>query len=370
MGEGSGLNILILGVQVPFTKGGAELLVDRLRAELTRVGHTVDLVQLPFNALPKSSLIEQMSMWRALSVHEFAGRKVDLVIPTKFPSYLVRHENKIPWLVHQHRQVYELYNTRFSDFDDSPEDEALRQMVMEADRVGFRECRAIFTIAPNVSRRLQRYLNISSEAIPPPPPLGNQYVPGETGDYILSVGRLCSIKRVDLMIRALAHVSRRLKLKVAGGADEPAIEAYLKSEVRKHHLGERVEFLGRVSDTDLLALYANCFAVYYAPHDEDYGFVSIEARSAAKPVVTASDSGTVLDFIHHERNGLIAEPDEASIGAAFNRLLEDTDLYARLSFREAVADLTASWDDIVAAITSSLFVEEALGRRGGARVNG
>src|SRR5262249_34393737 len=159
------------------------------------------------------------------------------------------------------------------------------------------------------------------------------YREGQKGEYILSVGRICSIKRVDLMIRALAQIDHRLQLKIVGGADEPGIAAYLKSEVDKHHLHARVAFLGRVSDEELLEVYANCFAVYYAQHDEDYGFVTIEARASAKPVVTATDSGTVLSFITHEKNGLVVEPVESEIATAFNRLFSEPELYARLAFR-------------------------------------
>ncbi len=162
------LNIIVLGVQVPFTKGGAEVLIERLQAKLTAQGHTVDLVQLPFAANPKSSLVREMAIWRALNLDSFAGRKVDLVIATKFPSYLVSHPCKVVWLVHQHRQLYELYDTRFGDFDTSAEDEAIRRMVLSADTVGLKECQARFTIAANVSDRLRRYLEIDSSPLLPP----------------------------------------------------------------------------------------------------------------------------------------------------------------------------------------------------------
>lgn len=346
------LNILLLGVQVPFTRGGAEILISRLRTELSARGHCVDLVQLPFSANPKSGLLREMALWRAVSLHEFAGRTVDLVIPTKFPSYLVTHPCKSLWLVHQHRQVYELYNTRFGDFDTSPEDEAIRRAVFEADACALAECAGRFTIAPNVSARLKTFLGIDSIPLLPPIPLAGKYRSGETGRYILSVGRLCSIKRVDLMVRALAAVSRELKLVIVGAPDEPAMEEYLHSEVRKHHLADRVEFRGRVSDVELIDLYADAFAVYYAPHNEDYGFVTLEARAAGKPVITASDSGTVLDFIRHEKNGLVAEPEEASIAAACNRLLHDRELYGRMAHVEDVQRLTATWDDICDSLTA------------------
>ena len=107
------------------------------------------------------------------------------------------------------------------------------------------------------------------------------------------------------MLSAMSKVNEGLTLKIAGSSDEPAIENYLKSIVKKHNIEQRVEFLGRVSDEDLLDLYANCFAVYYAPYDEDYGFVTLEAIKSGKIVLTAEDSGGVLSFINNKENGLV-----------------------------------------------------------------
>ncbi len=349
------LNILLLGVQVPFTRGGAESLIARLSEQLTARGHTVDTVQLPFSANPKASLLREMALWRSVSLAEFAGRRVDLVVATKFPSYLAVHPCKVVWLVHQHRQVYELYDSRFGDFDASLEDEAIRQAVFDADRVGLEECRARFTIARNVSDRLETFLELDSTPLPPPVPLAGRYHQGPAGDYILSVGRLCSIKRVDLMVRAMAAISRKLRLVIVGAADEPAMEEYLRSEIVKHHLSDRVELMGRVSDDALVELYAGAFAVYYAPHNEDYGFVTLEARASGKPVVTASDSGTVLDFIRDGEGGLIADPNEAGIAAAFNRLLDDRDLYLRCAIPEDVSKQTSTWDEIVEQLVAPAY---------------
>ncbi len=66
-----------------------------------------------------------------------------------------------------------------------------------------------------------------------------------------------------------------------------------------------MRFLGRVSEAALTDLYATCRAVYYAPMDEDFGMVPIEALRALKPVVTATDSGGPLDFVipGHDRVG-------------------------------------------------------------------
>ena len=358
MGKIGRPNILIAAVQVPFTRGGAEVLVDTLLKQLREREFNADVVQLPFNAQPKERIIDQIAMWRALDLRSFHGKRVDMVICTKFPSYMVNHPYKVTWLVHQHRQVYDLYGTRFGDFAASVNDEALRQMIVDADLKALSECRALYTISDNVGDRLRKYLGLESTTLLPPLPLGSRYYHAAPQPYVLSVGRLCSIKRVDLMIKSLPHIDGALKLKIVGVPDEPAIDVYLRSEIDKHHLWNRVEFLGRVSDEELLQLYAEAFAVYYAPFDEDYGFVTLEALASGKPVVTAHDSGGVLEFIQDEINGLVVEPTEQAMGNAVNRLFHDPALYARLSSAAAESLPHLSWDQLIATLTRELVVGE------------
>jgi glycosyltransferase involved in cell wall biosynthesis len=344
-------NILITSVQVPFTRGGAEILVERLRGELRDRDFAVDVVQLPLNAQPKELLLKNIALWQNLDLTSFNGKRVDLVIGTKFPSYTVRHPNKVVWLVHQHRQIYDLYGGRFCDFTQDLGDESLRQVLVDCDKQAISECQGVFTISENVSARLQRYLEISSTPLLPPLPLGQRYRNAASEGYILSVGRLCSIKRIDLIIKALPLIQGSVRLKIVGGSDEPGIEEYLKSEIERHHLWDRVEFLGRVSDEALLELYAKAVCIYYAPHDEDYGFVTLEALASQKPVVTATDSGGVLSFIRHEENGLIVDPHEAALAAAVNRLVNDRELYHRLCANTVTSAPALSWDTVIEELT-------------------
>ena len=339
--------ILILSVQVPFTSGGAELLVDRLKQQIGNSGVLVDVVQIPFSAIPKESLIQQMAYWRALDLTSFNGQLVDAVICTKFPSYLVCHPNKVLWLIHQYRQAYDLYGTRFGDLTTSDEDEALRQMIYQADIVGLKECKAIYSISDNVRERLQRSLGVDSETLIPPLPLAGSYYHGVAQPYILSVGRICSIKRVDLIIKAMATIDEALKLKIVGLPDESEIESYINSEIKKHNLWHRVEFLGRVSENQLLELYANAFFVYYAPFDEDLGFVTLESLSSGVPVITATDSGGSLAFIDDHKNGLVVEPNEFAVAKALNEVFHNHTLYAQLREGAQTLEFCSRWDDVL-----------------------
>jgi hypothetical protein len=53
-------------------------------------------------------------------------------------------------------------------------------------------------------------------------------------------------------------------------------------------VADRVELLGFVSADELIALYAGARAAYYAPLNEDYGYVTVESFLSRKPVVTTS----------------------------------------------------------------------------------
>lgn len=352
-------NILLLGVKVPFTTGGQDVLMASLRRELIARDHTVDTVELPFSVFPKENLLKQMALWRGLDLETFGSHDVDLVISTKFPSYFAKHPKKSLWLVHQHRPIYELYGSRYSDFSDDPRDEVLRQMIVEADRRALGEHVYISGISKNVVERLDRFNAIPAEVLYPPLPLGSKYRCEESQGYVLSVGRLCSIKRVDLMIKAMPTVHEGVVLRIVGSADEPGIMEYFQNEIIKHGLGERIEFLGRVSDDDLLSLYARAMAVYYAPHDEDYGYVTLEAQASGKPVITAHDSGGTLEFIVDEVSGLVVSPTSEAIGKAVNRLYEDQEWARALGAEgqkkiQSLGITEAGWESVIEGLLSPL----------------
>jgi glycosyltransferase involved in cell wall biosynthesis len=112
-------------------------------------------------------------------------------------------------------------------------------------------------------------------------------------------------------------------VRFAGAADEPGFEKKLKSQVRSLKLGNRVEFLGEISEAEKRDQYARCVGVIYPPIDEDYGYVTLEAMLAAKPLITCTDSGGPLEFVLDGETGRIAAPTAEGLAAALDELWQD-----------------------------------------------
>jgi glycosyltransferase involved in cell wall biosynthesis len=259
-------------------------------------------------------------MWRLADLTEVDGREVDLVIATKFPSYAVKHPNKVVWLVHQFRQAYELDGTELGQFSDSPEDRALRRAIHRLDAVALGEARKLGAISQNVANRVKNNTGLDAEVILPPPQQLN-FRCDSYDDFVLSVNRLDRAKRIDLLLEAAA-TDDSIHCVIAGdGPDRERLEQL----AAKRGLDGRAVFAGRVSESELADLYARCRGVYYAPVDEDYGMVPYEAFMAQKPVVTTLDAGGPLDVVHDHETGLVIEPSAGELARACRFLLEHED---------------------------------------------
>jgi glycosyltransferase involved in cell wall biosynthesis len=338
------LRILILEAQVPFVHGGAEILVRELAAALSARGHHAQVVSVPFTDFPREELFAGAEAWRLLDVTKAAGGDIDLVIATKFPTYFAKHRRKVLWLVHQHRAAYELAGTRFSDFAHTERDVALRRRLIEADTRMLRECTGLFTIARTVSDRMLKYNGIASEALYNPPKLAGRLHGGPYGDYVLTVTRLEHVKRVDLTIDTFGKITSSVRLLIAG---DGSIRHELSEYIARRGLRDRVMLLGHIDDERLIELYAGCRAVLFAPYQEDYGYVTLEAFLSRKPVITARDSGGTLEFVVDGVNGYVCEPTPDALAGAVNRVAADPALAASLGDRGHSIAASITWDHVV-----------------------
>jgi glycosyltransferase involved in cell wall biosynthesis len=339
------MRIAVCAPQVPFARGGAEIFADDLVAELRARDHDTDLVTVPYKWYPGERVLSQAFLWRLLDLSESDGRAIDLVIATKFPSYAIRHPNKVVWLLHQFRQAYELDRTELGQFGESAEERAARRAVHRLDKVALGEARKLFATSRNVAERVRRSTGLEAEVMPHPP----QELPYRTesyDDFVLSVGRLDRAKRHDLLLEALAADSSLQCVIVGDGPDRGRLE----SVAQRHGLDGRARFTGRVDEEELAALYARCLAVYYAPVDEDFGMVPYEAFLSEKPVVTTTDAGGPLEVVADRRTGLVCEPRPAALAEACSWLrthVDDAKAYGRAGKEIA---RRVSWDETIARL--------------------
>jgi glycosyltransferase involved in cell wall biosynthesis len=337
------VRVAVCAPQVPFVRGGAELMADDLVAALRARGHDADLVTMPFKWYPGARVLDQAFLWRLVDLTESDGVPIDRVIATKFPAYCVRHPNKVAWVLHQFRQAYDYDRTELGQFDESPADRATRRAVERLDAVALGEARHVFATSANVADRLRRFNGIESTVLPHPPQ-SLPYRESEPEGFVLSVNRLDRAKRIDLLIEA-AKREPSLRVVITGeGPDRDRLERLAAG------LNGQVRFVGRAGDDELVDLYARSLAVYYAPADEDFGMVPYEAFLSGKPVVTARDAGGPLEVVHDRETGLVVEPEPEAVARACAYLAAHADEARAWGHAGRAIAERVTWDACVDAL--------------------
>jgi glycosyltransferase involved in cell wall biosynthesis len=337
------MRIVVAEARMPFVRDGAELHVQSLVTQLRLRGHDAETVTLPFNGR-KEELLDQACAWRMLNLSTSNARPIDAVVATRFPTWFARHPRKIVWLIHQHRAAYELFGTPYSDFTDSEQDTRLRRQIAALDSRMFGECERIVTNSRNTAERVEHFNGVSARPLYHPPPLAGRLRAGAYGDYVLVVARLEPLKRIDLVIRAMAQVSSPVRLVIVGDGSQ---RMELEREAAELDLGHRVTFTGSLWGEPVADFYAGALGVVYAPFDEDYGYVTLESFLAAKPMITTTDAGGPLEFVRDGINGFVCEPASGSIAAAIDRLAADRTLAERLGGAGREVAQTITWDGVI-----------------------
>jgi rhamnosyl/mannosyltransferase len=140
---------------------------------------------------------------------------------------------------------------------------------------------------------------------------------------LLFVGRLVRYKGVEVLLRALPGLHAQTVI-VGGGP----LHDVLSHSTKELGLEDRVQFIGEVTDEDLLAWYYACDALVLpsTSRQEAFGLVQLEAMLCGRPVVS-TDLATGVPWVNqHERTGLVVPPgDVAALRGALARLVCDVD---------------------------------------------
>lgn len=312
-----------------FVEGGHLVMARALVDALRQSGHEADLVITPQNRFGRQGAA-YLAAWLTDVGIGHDNRAVDQVISLRYPSYAVRHPVHVCWLNHTMREYYDQWEA-FSaplSWKGRIKEGARRGLIHWADRrLLTKNVRKLFALSRAVKARLERWGGITSEVLYPPPPQRPYRCEGY-GDYIFAVSRLAPLKRLSLLIEALASPEADgIRCLIAGEGEEAAI---LQHAITTRGLSARVRLIGRVDDHQLLEHLARCRAVCFPPYDEDYGFVTVEAFASGKPVITCTDSGGPAELVIDNVNGKVCAPRPETLAAALRELMDDRALAERL----------------------------------------
>jgi glycosyltransferase involved in cell wall biosynthesis len=320
-------------------QGGAERFFVGLRDALLARGASAELVEVYNDERDFEHIRESYLRFYDLDLSQFDG-----VISAKAPSYVARHRNHVCYLMHTIRVFYDMFEDGFPN----PSAEALaqRDQVHALDTAALERLDHIFAIGEEVAQRLRRYNGLEATVLRHPTSLAGLH--SRAFNYFFLPGRLHRWKRVDLAIKAMQTVTVPIDLVISGiGEEEQALRTLALSD-------SRIRFVGRVSDRELVELYANAMAVIFVPRREDLGLVTLEAFLSGKPVVTCTDSGEPARLVENGANGFVCEPEPAQLGAALMHLATNPQKASTLGANGAQSVATITWERASHRLMSAL----------------
>lgn len=164
--------------------------------------------------------------------------------------------------------------------------------------------------------------------------------------FVLAVGRVVPNKGFDLLVQAFAKVASEhpgVGLVIGG---EGRVRGALVALADELGVGDRVALPGHLGRGEVAWAMAAAEVFVLPSRVEPFGIVVLEALRAGRPVVVSAHGGAP-EIVHHESEGLVADPlDTDALAAAISRLLGDPGLAGQLAAagRQRVEDF--SWERI------------------------
>jgi len=340
--------IAVVTSSPPFAEGGHLVMARELVRALREEGHDTGLVVTPQNRFGQQGSA-YLAAWCTDVELAHEEKKVDRVISLRFPGYAVQHPNHVLWLNHRMREYYDLWD-QFSShltWKGRIKEGMRRKLIHGVDNYLLKRMQRRYVISGTVQARLQRFGGIQSDVLYPPPPQ-REYRHESYGNYLFGVSRLSPLKRFDLVLRALAEpVAASIQFVIAGeGAELQRLQA-LATHLDVAH---RVQFVGRLSDQEMIGHLARCRAVVFPPFNEDYGFVTVEAFMCGKAVITCKDSGGPSELVRDGENGYVTDPTPEAVAVAMRALIDDRNLAQRMGEAGHAMATQMTWSKAIQAL--------------------
>lgn len=390
---------------VPFVIGGAEVVWSAWVSVLNQQpGVEAELIKIPS---PERSFWEIVSSYRRFA--ELDVTHFDRVVSAKYPTWMVSHPDHHVYLFHKLRGLYDTWPDRLSAQLPSDGPAPLRNLCqwLKAGRKARNDLPELFDLLRNLQigepelpagtvalpgallkavvhtlddvglsrTAIRRYSALSAtvagragyfppevdraevEVIHPPTlPRSAHPLPGPTepegplaaaaAPGLFTASRLDGPKRMDWVIEAHRLSGLTLPLVVAGdGPQRRALQTLAADQ-------PLVSLPGRLTDVELARGFEQAMFVPYAPNQEDYGLITLEALQAGKPVVTTADAGGVTELVQHGVNGLVMPPTPQGLADGMRQLATNPDLLAKLSAAAEASVAHITWERMANAFAT------------------
>ncbi len=338
--------IAVVTSDVPFVEGGHLTIARSTTHALNEYGYEADLILTPQNRFGR-----QLRAYLANRFYDIEedglGRAIHQVISFRFPSYAVKHPQHVCWLNHRLREYYDQWPFLYSQLGVKGriKETMRRHLIHKLDaRLLKHNVTKLYAQSQTIQKRLERWGAIRSEVLYPPPPQ-RDYHTESYEQFIFSVSRLQRLKRLDLFIESFKHVkNRNLKAIIIGEGPE---KKNIVQRIKDHNLEGRITLLGKSTEKTVLDHFATCRAVFFAPEQEDYGFVTGEAFASRKAVITARDSGGPAELVKNGETGFVCEPNPVILAEKMDQLADDEPLAQKLGEEAFKFISQITWENTV-----------------------
>ncbi|HSP90410.1 MAG TPA: glycosyltransferase family 4 protein [Vicinamibacterales bacterium] len=340
------MKVAVVTSSPPLSEGGHLVIARSVVDALRDAGHDAGLVLTPQNRFGRQASA-YLATWLTDVGVAHDGTRIDHVISFRYPSYAVRHPRHVVWLNHRMREYYDLWD-RFQatlSWKARIKERLRRSAIHRVDTYLLtRRVTRVFAQSATIQGRLRRFGNIRADVLYPPAP-PRPYRCDGYGAELFAVSRFTPLKRIDLLVRALAEpAAAGVRCTIAGDGEEAP---RIRQLVRDHALETRVTLLGAVDAATLVARLASCRAVVFPAFEEDFGLVTVEAFASSKAVITCRDSGGPAELVRDGESGLVCEPTPASLAGALASLADDRGLAERLGAGAAAIATELTWPKTV-----------------------
>ncbi len=158
--------------------------------------------------------------------------------------------------------------------------------------------------------------------------------------YLLYVGNRKPHKNLPRLLEAFARaeLGPTVRLALSGAADRETVGI-----IEMLALGDRVLFLGELTDAELAGLYRGAVALVLPSLLEGFGLPALEAMACGAPVI-ASNSSSIPEVVGDA--GLLFDPyNVGALAEAMQRVVSDAGLRARMASEGLERAKMFSWEE-------------------------